>query len=147
MSVKMRLTGAKELKAALQNLPLDDNRDGIARRVLKEAGKPILAAARSMAPVDTGRLKKAIFMRSQRVQRGDVTVAIGVRRGRVFYGWFQEFGTKYLPPQPFMRPAWDAHKGDLIRKIGAMLWDEVRVRVKRGGGTMPAASALDVETT
>lgn len=43
----------------------------------------------------------------------------------------QEFGTFAQPPQPFLRPAWDAHKGRLVDGIGDDLWAEIEATAAR----------------
>lgn len=49
----------------------------------------------------------------------------------VFYGLFQEFGTRFHPPKPFMRPAWDAMKTRLIDIFATELGDQIEKSRKR----------------
>lgn len=53
--------------------------------------------ARLLAPVDTGRLRSSIFAR-----RGDGYVEVG---SSVNYAVYVEFGTRFSPAQPYLRPA------------------------------------------
>lgn len=46
-------------------------------------------------------------------------------------GILQEFGTAHHPPQPFMRPAWDARGEDAAREIGNVLKEEIDKAVAR----------------
>lgn len=43
----------------------------------------------------------------------------------------QEFGTRFHPAQPYMRPAWDAGKYALIPAIGKELWADIQKAVAR----------------
>jgi hypothetical protein len=52
-----------------------------------------------------------------------VQVVIGP--GRHPQGIMQEFGTDHHPPQAFMRPAWDRHRGELLPSIGKAMWHEI----------------------
>jgi HK97 gp10 family phage protein len=74
--------------------------------------------AQIYAPVDTGALQSSI-----RVERGGVGLGwrqVRVRAGGyitnpktgklVNYSNFVEYGTKHMPAQPFMRPAWEIVK-------------------------------------
>ncbi len=56
-------------------------------------------------------------------------MSVGPTR-QAFYGF--EFGTKYIAPHPFMRPAWDQHKHDLLENIKVELLDQIEKARKRG---------------
>lgn len=49
----------------------------------------------------------------------------------LFYGLFQEFGTRFHPPKPFMRPAWDALKTSMLETIARVLGEEIEKARKR----------------
>lgn len=55
-------------------------------------------------------------------------MSVGPTRA-AFYGF--EFGTKYLPPKPFMRPAWDQHKHEALETIKTELMDQIEKARKR----------------
>lgn len=88
--------------------------------------------ARSLAPVDTGRLKKNITATRLKQSETPTCATAGLRvkkpkgkttksikgRGKKsrstkavydapYYWWFVEYGTSKNPAAPFMRPAWD----------------------------------------
>lgn len=48
-----------------------------------------------------------------------------------FYGAFQEFGTKNHPPDPFMRPAFDAEAQATVDRIAPLLRQEIDRAVAR----------------
>jgi len=64
---------------------------------LDKAGQQIRDTAQALAPVKTGRLRSSI---SYEANEMSVTVTAGV-----FYARFQEYGTRYIRPHAFMRPA------------------------------------------
>lgn len=68
---------------------------------LRATGERIVARAQQLAPVDTGALRSSI---------GYLVAGEGLRRTLVIdvgmsYGIYQEFGTRNIPPHPFIRPA------------------------------------------
>ena len=70
--------------------------------------------ARRMAPKDTGALKASIW--SEMKSDTQAVVADGV-----YYGMFQELGTRNHPPQPFLMPAFEANRKVLERELKEML--------------------------
>jgi HK97 gp10 family phage protein len=60
----------------------------------------IVDEAKRIVPVDTGRLQNAIGIKSARTGK----IEVGTD-DTAPYAMFVEFGTKNMPPQPFMRPA------------------------------------------
>jgi HK97 gp10 family phage protein len=86
---------------------------------LERAGERIASMARGLVPVDTGALKGSI-----RVRRlsGDpylnVRVYAGSReKGGAFYAHMVEYGTVKMSKKPFLRPALDSVKGNVISTI------------------------------
>ena len=79
---------------------------------IQKATQLVQRTAKSMAPVDTGYLKRSI---SRETKGSGVNVY-----GRVFtpteYAIYQEFGTSKMVAQPFMFPALDAHSKDIQRE-------------------------------
>lgn len=59
------------------------------------------ATAKGMAPVDTGNLRRSITHKPGRDVRG-FYVDVGTN---VIYAPFVEFGTRFMRPQPYLRPA------------------------------------------
>lgn len=82
---------------------IQDRIDGIIYDRIVRTGDKVVARARQLAPVDTGALRESI---NYDVIRGDgdtfmqLVISIGVP-----YAIFQEFGTRNIPPHPFIRPA------------------------------------------
>lgn len=57
--------------------------------------------AKQLAPVDTGRLRSSITWKLGHDARG-LYAEIG---SNVEYAIFQELGTRFVPPHPYLRPA------------------------------------------
>lgn len=63
-------------------------------------------------------------------QGRSVITSVGPTKS-AFYGAFQEFGTRFHPPKPFMRPAWDALKSSMLETIAKVLGEEIEKARKR----------------
>lgn len=133
------VTGLKELDRALNELP-----NSVAKRVLerglKDAGKPILKTAKSKAInfhnpgiYTTGQLSKSLKLgtvlrrgrkkiSSRRLNPGTGTVYLGPSWPMGAHAHFKEFGTSKQQAEPFLRPAWDQHKGEFLRTMGKFVW-------------------------
>lgn len=81
----------------------------------------IEGAAKVHAPVRTGMLRSSIS--SQRITGG---AEVGPH---VEYGAYQEYGTMYMPAQPYMRPALEEKRGEVLRIVG----ERAAIVVERGG--------------
>lgn len=78
---------------------IDDRID----RQMHAMGEAVVARARQLAPVDTGALRESIsYVVAYNEGGGRHTLSIQVGMP---YGVFQEFGTRSIPPHPFIRPA------------------------------------------
>lgn len=144
-----RIEGLKELDAALGLLKKAAGKR-LLRKVLMKAAGPMADTAQRLAPVDTGILRKSTVagtkltrrqarlarkaMGSQRVRQADgsfrtagpatgVEVHVGPSGGP--RSIVSEFGSSDTPAQPFMRPAFDAHKNTSLASIGADLTVEI----------------------
>ena len=146
MADLQHVQGLRELQGALKELPV-----AIARNVLRgsvNAGATVIkkeAAAR--APMSTGparsgqsppgTLKRSVYQKQIRELSNMLkqTFYVGVRKGKqyrnqgkkgnlsqdAFYARFVEFGTVKMPARPFMRPAFEAKKGEAVAAIKAYL--------------------------
>ena len=141
MAETVKVEGLRELEAALKELPRSTGKAAL-RRALKKAAKPIADAAAARAPVDEGHLRDSIgvgtkLTRRQRslhrkMFRNDrAAVEMFVGAGGLAQAITQEFGTFKEPPQPFMRPAWDAGKNALLDGIKDDLWGEIQKAAQR----------------
>lgn len=134
--MKVQLTGMKELDRALGQLP-----KAVARRAalkaLREAGEPTAKVARALAPVEEGNLRESIdvlaaLAPSQRGDKGAVApVEMHIGPGQHPQAITQEFGTWFHRAQPFMRPAWEITKMQVLDRIGALLGIEIDKAARR----------------
>lgn len=69
---------------------------------LRKISNRIRTDARAQAPVDTGRLRDSLHVRSERSRGGGVSFTIITY---VPYAAYQEFGTSRIPAQAFMGKA------------------------------------------
>lgn len=134
-ALKVKLAGLRELDKALSALPKTTGK-AVLRRVLKKAAQPVADAAESMAPREEGFLAGSIGVstkltsrqRSQhrKMFRNDkASVEMFVGAGGLPQAHNQEFGNELHGPQPFMRPAWDGHKMQVLDSIKADLSEEI----------------------
>src|SRR5208283_4471644 len=68
-----------------------------------QTGELVVTRARALAPVDTGALRESIdwiIIYDEGGGRHELKITVGE-----FYGIYQEFGTRNIPPHPFIRPA------------------------------------------
>lgn len=70
---------------------------------LKQTAADFVAAAKELAPEDTGVLKDNIVHdEGVAVEAGRRTITV---RSKVLYSYWQEFGTSFFAAHPFMLPA------------------------------------------
>lgn len=133
---ELRVDGLDEMIGKFKTLP-EQIRTVAVKKGLKQAGILIRDDARNRAPSKTGELKKHIISVTSRKkdkyivsrsiivkkfrQVGDkaankmsqthnIREKNGKKRVDVYYAHFVEYGTKYFPARPFMRPALEANK-------------------------------------
>ena len=92
------ITGSKSLTRMLNALGSTKAR-AVHRRAIRKAARPILSAAKSNAPVDSGALRNSLTIRAIKKSRRGVGVRVTNKvghdfKGKQFYGGFQEFGWK-----------------------------------------------------
>ena len=91
------------------------------RSSLRKAGKIVQTAARGMVAKDSGALRMSIKPRAaKRSRKNKHIVAVRVMTGGRLYkgdhypGGHVEYGTQFQSAQPFMRPAADQVRGQVI---------------------------------
>ncbi len=131
----VRIDGLKELDEALSQLPKATGKN-VLRRVGVLALAPVIADAKRFVPVHLGDLRDSLRVttklskRQQRenakaVAKGKATVQLYAGAAALPHAHLQEFGTVNHPPQPFMRPAWDANKDKILELIRTELGTEI----------------------
>jgi HK97 gp10 family phage protein len=146
MTATVKLSGFKELEAQLDNLSKSAGR-GALRRSLYRAAEPTAKLASSRAPRLTGRLQESVIVgaklngrqtklhrRMFQDDRSSIELFVGPSYllgdgGR--HGHLVEFGTRKMAAQPFMRPAWDEDKMNMLDRLKENLWQEIQKAVAR----------------
>lgn len=130
----MKFTGARALdkKIAVLSVRVANK---VAKASLRVGAKIVLAEAKKLAPVDEeGRIPPSLKIKAAKRSRGKNTrgytgITVSTRdgwfQGATFYAAFVEFGhfmgsrkgakasgaqRTWIPPTPFVRPAWDSKK-------------------------------------
>ncbi len=137
MKTTVKVEGLRELEAALAELG-EVPRRRVGRDALRAGGEITARAARALAPVDEGNLRESIDVSgvlapsqrgAQKKVAADQEQFVGP--GQHPQAITQEFGTVNHPPQPFMRPAWDSTKDQVLKTIGDHLWVGLEQAQKR----------------
>lgn len=149
--MSFKIEGLQEFDRALAELP-----KSLGKAVLRRAGtqvlRPVRDTAKAMAPIGDEikpagkklatsiRVGPKLRRSQQRPAKGDVEIFVGATAA---HAHLVEFGTgpryqkttgRYsgqMPPQPFMRPAWDQHKARMLRELPDLLWNEVYKAARR----------------
>lgn len=141
--------GLRDVMRALDQLPKELQKSA-EKAVLRAGGKPILKAAKSKVPVDTGNLKKSLGISVHANRSGWISARVGPRKGfksknktgrsrvRATKGkrstwqegkladaqeisWYVETGTPTAAAQPFIRPAIDSAAGEVLSAMAGGL--------------------------
>ena len=118
--MEIEILGLTELEEKLSNLDVKLSR--ALDEALEEIAEKIRDDAKSLVPVDTGALKKSIRIEKKgKLQVSIVAGGGGVinpRTGReVDYAGFVEFGTSHMSPQPYMQPALEKNRDELLNIV------------------------------
>jgi len=120
MSMEIEIVGFRELEDKLSNLK--EKLNHALAEALEEIAEKIRDDAKGFAPVDTGSLRKSIRVEREgelqfSVVAGDGGV-INPRMGReVDYAGYVEFGTSRMSPQPYMQPALEKNRDEILQVI------------------------------
>jgi len=156
MTDAVKITGLKELHAALQSLPAKIEQN-VLRGALRAAAREIEAEAERIAPVASGALRDSIRV-SVRAKRGEVTATIKAGDRKAWYAKLVEYGTArhYIKPKnrkslffaglarevvdhpgarrkPFMRPALDAKQQAAIDRMADYMRTRIPKELKKAG--------------
>ncbi len=147
MSVGFKFEGGRDLERALGELSRSASK-AASRRAVRKTLQPVAEAAdaSSFVIAVTSKLTARQRARARSDFRPSVlTLYVGPvdddGQGAP-HAHLQEFGTmprshasgKYVGAvmaDPFMRPAWDAHSGTLLPRLGAHLWEEIEKSMQR----------------
>jgi HK97 gp10 family phage protein len=150
--IRMELHGAKELEAALRELPFRVAKSAL-RRSLTKASKVMLEAAQANAPTPRLRVRMVASSTLSRRQRAQarttratsgpyvVTAYVGEKPMRHAHLVELGSGPRYsrktgayrgvMPAQPYLRPAFDATAQQVIAEFGRVLGQEIEATARR----------------
>jgi len=72
--------------------------------------------AQATAPVRTGIMRGDVAY-VVKAERNNIVGYVGVRKGKAFYAWFVERGTRKMRARPFLRPAVFNHAREIVRLV------------------------------
>lgn len=161
MSNMIEVKGLKQLRDRLMEL---EGATGV--KVLAGAArksmKVVAATAKELCPVGpTGDLRASIRLAAVKPRRGNVVASVGIvvtrrtvrdeipipevgmvtlkRKVDASWRWhFTEFGTSHSSASPFLRPAFDKHKEDVVAECRDILTKAIDRAVKRAGRSKAA---------
>ena len=139
----MKLDGLEEIIKNMEAIK-DQLKGDPLRSSLRKALTPIVDQAKSLAPVDTGRLRDAIKTRPLPAEDlpagftdGQELFVLSSRKkdpdapDNAWYWHFVEFGTQKMPAQPFLAPAFDSKRTDAVQAFVDEMRAQLEKNVKR----------------
>ena len=129
--------GFEQLNAALRSV--GNRAGGLVLEKAAEAGAQVIAEeARRLAPRRTGALAEGITIEPARIQNGRAQINVGFSK-RTWYGRLVELGhyvrrakkgqkntSKFVPPHPFLRPAFDSKAAEAVDAVEKSLKAQLR---------------------
>lgn len=127
--VSVQVMGLKEVEKKMRSLGPDIARKAL-RGALAAGAKVIKQDVIARAPVDTGRVRRAVYVKRM-TKTGPLkeNFIVGVRNGKelqkrdldAWYWKFSEFGTKFMSRQSFVAPAFESKKNAALDRIREVL--------------------------
>jgi HK97 gp10 family phage protein len=113
IDITCKIEGLDELKVTLDKAAKQAVKNYI-RRAAKAAADIWVKAIVEKAPRDTGFLAEHIVVMTKYLE-ADTKLELHVGPEKAaFYALFLEFGTEFQAAQPFMRPAFEEHKDEVL---------------------------------
>jgi HK97 gp10 family phage protein len=116
---RISIDGYDELMEMFQNIP--DAAASVIEEAAKAGTEVAYEDAKRRVPVKTGALRDAMIMAKEKSRKKTKSTwrikSKKLREGGVRYMLMVEFGTKKMEPQPFLRPAIDNNKLQIIEKV------------------------------
>ena len=116
----IELTGVDEILNRLQQI--GGNISKLENKALKNAAEPVLADAKSTTAFHdrSGKLRRGLKTSGIKTKDGIKYVLVGVDKSdnsEIFYGKFIEFGTSKMNARPFLGPAYEKNKKEIVETI------------------------------
>ncbi|SDJ19875.1 HK97-gp10 family putative phage morphogenesis protein [Natribacillus halophilus] len=110
---RMRLNGMQELTRGLDQRARGANRD--VQNIIRKHGASMNRRMAKNAPVDTGNLRRSIQLN---LTNNGFTATV---RPNANYASYVEYGTRYIYPSPYVRPAFYAEQELVIQAFRNMM--------------------------
>lgn len=142
--INMDIVGAEDLEQSLRDLGRDKEIRKTLAASLIQAGEPMAKAARGRAPAKTGEMREGVDVSltlSRRQRRSGqkpgpdgavvylgakpVGPAILIEFGTTKRHWKNGKSTGHTPAHPFMRPAFEETKVEVLLLFSKLLWIEI----------------------
>lgn len=138
--IQFKLYNVPALQRDLRALQFTTQQQVLTKAV-REAAKMVRDRAAQLAPRDTGKLAGSMMYTSagQRNALNRIVFLVGPSRD-AYYGLFLEFGTAFIYPQPFLKPAFDQMEGPATAKMAEVIRAEINKRF--GGASSPSFSGI-----
>lgn len=133
MKVTVKVEGLRDLEKALADIVSRTTRKRVGQRALLQGAEAMAIRARQIAPELTGQLMTSIdeTTRKPRRHRRRAPVEAFVGAGQLPHAHLNEFGTREQAARPFIRPAWDATRMQVLDGIKDALASEIDKAAKR----------------
>lgn len=139
-AITFKFEGGRELELAFAQLGSQSTMKRTAQRGEKVALEPMRAEAERLAPKLTGDTAERIEIgnadrRSRSKDKDVVETFIGInykgKKDQATVAAILEFGNDRQGAEPFLRPAYETKKSDVVAKLGEALWAEIGVSAAR----------------
>jgi HK97 gp10 family phage protein len=81
----------------------------------------VVQSAKDRVPIRSGALRNAIHTEDERDPRGGQRTFVIAGNDDVFYGHLVEHGTTHVAPRPFLVPALEEHRADIVMAAAAAI--------------------------
>ena len=108
--IVIKVEGLDNLQKALQKFPKEWGK--IARQSLGPGMGLLETGSKEEAPVDEGILRASI---GSEIVKGPGSVIIGKVGSKLEYAPYQEYGTRYQPGKPYLRPTLKKYKDKVVK--------------------------------
>lgn len=146
MKMTVRVEGLADLDKALGQFKASTAK-GVLRRVGRKALEPFDSAWRANAPrlsgelADSGAIGSKLTRSQRKAHERQSFVEVFAGPGPHPQAVQQEFGNAQHPAQPFVRPAWEAKKDQVLDGVATGLGDEIEKTASRAAKRAARAAA------
>ncbi len=129
--IDFKLKGVEELFSNLRAIERD-----IANQlesIIKKAAEIIVDEAKKRVPVDTGKLRNSLTVKTLEVKKDQLVIGVGPEGKDVYYWFFVEFGSANAEAQPYLRPAFENKKNAVKKEISREIKRLLNKHQTKGG--------------